>query len=53
MIDLWCLGHGKEVWNKPEQFDPTRVLDEDGQLIKNNFFHSFGLGKNKYLYSKY
>lgn len=45
MIDLWCLGHSKEVWNKPEQFDPTRFLDEDGQLIKHNFFHSFGLGK--------
>lgn len=47
MIDMWCLGHSKEFWNKPDQFDPTRFLDENGQLNKNNFFHPFGLGNKK------
>lgn len=45
MLDLWCFGHSKEIWNKPEQFDPTRFLDENGQYVKNTLFHPFGLGK--------
>ena len=33
------------IWEDPENFRPERDLDEDGKLIKNDAFISFGQGR--------
>lgn len=31
---IWTLHSSKQYWTKPEEFDPTRFLQSDGQFIK-------------------
>ncbi|XP_062620092.1 steroid 17-alpha-hydroxylase/17,20 lyase-like [Saccostrea cucullata] len=32
LINFWALHHDTKYWKDPEQFDPTRYLDEDGKM---------------------
>ncbi|XP_066488304.1 cytochrome P450 2U1 [Tiliqua scincoides] len=43
--NLWAMHRDPNVWEKPDDFYPSRFLDENGQLIKKETFIPFGLGK--------
>ncbi|XP_019355655.1 cytochrome P450 2U1 isoform X2 [Alligator mississippiensis] len=42
--NLWSVHRDPNTWEKPDDFQPTRFLDEKGQLIKRETFIPFGLG---------
>ncbi|GLH13839.1 Methyl farnesoate epoxidase [Gryllus bimaculatus] len=42
---LWCILHDKEHWGDPQIFRPSRFIDDDGKLIKDEIFIPFGIGK--------
>ncbi|KAK7865451.1 hypothetical protein R5R35_002329 [Gryllus longicercus] len=42
---LWCVLHDKEHWGDPQSFRPSRFIDDDGMLIKDEIFIPFGIGK--------
>ncbi|XP_053513018.1 cytochrome P450 2U1 isoform X4 [Artibeus jamaicensis] len=43
--NLWSLHRDPAIWEKPDDFDPNRFLDDQGQLIKKETFIPFGTGK--------
>ncbi|CAK6432911.1 unnamed protein product [Pipistrellus nathusii] len=43
--NLWAVHRDPAIWEKPNDFNPTRFLDEQGQLIKRETFIPFGIGK--------
>uniref|UniRef100_A0A8D0L500 Cytochrome P450 2U1 n=1 Tax=Sphenodon punctatus TaxID=8508 RepID=A0A8D0L500_SPHPU len=43
--NLWSVHRDPNIWEKPDEFQPTRFLDENGQLIKRETFIPFGIGK--------
>lgn len=43
--NLWSVHRDPNVWEKPDEFQPSRFLDENGQLIKKEAFIPFGMGK--------
>ncbi|NWY00863.1 CP2U1 protein, partial [Nothoprocta ornata] len=43
--NLWSVHRDPNIWEKPDDFRPTRFLDENGQLIKKETFIPFGMGK--------
>lgn len=46
VINLWAIHHDEELWEEPEEFLPSRFLDQSGQkLIKKDGFMAFGSGK--------
>ncbi|XP_025934139.1 cytochrome P450 2U1 isoform X3 [Apteryx rowi] len=43
--NLWSVHRDPNIWEKPDDFQPTRFLDENGELIKKEAFIPFGMGK--------
>uniref|UniRef100_A0A8C3TAN1 Cytochrome P450 2U1 n=1 Tax=Chelydra serpentina TaxID=8475 RepID=A0A8C3TAN1_CHESE len=43
--NLWSVHRDPNIWERPDDFHPTRFLDENGQLIKRETFIPFGIGK--------
>ncbi|KAM9381508.1 cytochrome P450 2U1 [Phaethornis superciliosus] len=43
--NLWSVHRDPNLWEKPDEFQPSRFLDENGQLIKKEAFIPFGMGK--------
>lgn len=43
--NLWAVHRDPNIWENPDDFQPTRFLDENGQLIKKEAFIPFGMGK--------
>ncbi|NWS53693.1 CP2U1 protein, partial [Chunga burmeisteri] len=43
--NLWSVHRDPNIWEKPDEFRPSRFLDENGQLIKKEAFIPFGMGK--------
>ncbi|XP_039395961.1 cytochrome P450 2U1 [Mauremys reevesii] len=43
--NLWSVHRDPNIWERPDDFQPTRFLDENGQLIKREMFIPFGIGK--------
>ncbi|EMP40787.1 Cytochrome P450 2U1 [Chelonia mydas] len=41
--NLWSVHRDPNVWERPDDFQPTRFLDENGQLIKRETFIPFGI----------
>lgn len=41
----WATLHDPAHWNKPEQFNPDRFLDETGKFTSNPAFVTFGIGR--------
>jgi cytochrome P450 len=39
------LLQGKEHWDRPDQFDPTRFLDENGKVSRDMHLIPFSIGK--------
>ena len=34
LVNLWSIHHDEELWEEPFKFDPSRFLDEKGQLVR-------------------
>ena len=34
--NIWGVHHDPDVWREPNQFDPSRFLDENGEVIDDN-----------------
>ncbi|XP_016069983.1 PREDICTED: cytochrome P450 2U1, partial [Miniopterus natalensis] len=45
LTNLWAVHRDPAIWEKPEDFNPNRFLDDQGQLIKKETFIPFGIGK--------
>ncbi|XP_040148939.1 cytochrome P450 2U1 isoform X2 [Ictidomys tridecemlineatus] len=45
--NLWSVHRDPTIWEKPEDFYPDRFLDDQGQLLKKEFFIPFGIGDSK------
>ncbi|KAK7864096.1 hypothetical protein R5R35_002738 [Gryllus longicercus] len=45
LLSLWSISQDKEHWGDPENFRPSRFIDESGKLKKDEFFIPFGYGK--------
>ncbi|MBN3313197.1 CP2U1 protein, partial [Atractosteus spatula] len=43
--NLWSVHRDTTVWEKPDDFNPSRFLDENGQILKKEFFIPFGIGR--------
>ncbi|NXC74109.1 CP2U1 protein, partial [Anhinga anhinga] len=43
--NLWSVHRDPNIWEKPDEFLPSRFLDENGQIIKKEAFIPFGMGK--------
>ncbi|XP_029361300.1 cytochrome P450 2U1 [Echeneis naucrates] len=43
--NLWSVHRDPSVWENPENFDPTRFLDDDGKLLRKECFIPFGIGR--------
>ncbi|XP_010997363.1 cytochrome P450 2U1 [Camelus dromedarius] len=43
--NLWSVHRDPTVWEKPDDFYPSRFLDDQGQVIKKETFIPFGIGK--------
>ncbi|XP_008148480.2 cytochrome P450 2U1 [Eptesicus fuscus] len=43
--NLWAVHRDPAIWEKPDDFNPNRFLDDQGQLIKRETFIPFGIGK--------
>ncbi|XP_052537734.1 cytochrome P450 2U1 [Tympanuchus pallidicinctus] len=43
--NLWSVHRDPNIWENPDDFQPTRFLDENGQIIKKEAFIPFGMGK--------
>ena len=46
--NLWAIHHNPEIWQNPEEFNPGRFLDADGQLREKGELIPFSTGK-KYI----
>lgn len=42
---LWSLNMDPDVWDDPEEFRPSRFLDDDGSLLKPQEFIPFQTGQ--------
>ncbi|KAM7155080.1 cytochrome P450 2U1 [Molossus nigricans] len=43
--NLWAVHRDPAIWEKPNDFNPNRFLDDQGELIKKETFIPFGIGK--------
>uniref|UniRef100_A0A7M4F2F4 Steroid 17-alpha-hydroxylase/17,20 lyase n=1 Tax=Crocodylus porosus TaxID=8502 RepID=A0A7M4F2F4_CROPO len=46
IVNVWAIHHDRDEWDKPEEFNPGRFLDERGQRIYSptTSYMPFGLG---------
>jgi 26-hydroxylase len=42
---IWAVHMNPELWADPEKFDPTRFINEAGQVQKPDYFMPFGIGE--------
>jgi len=42
---LYSVSMDEELWEDPEEFNPTRFLNEDGAVVKPDFWMPFGAGR--------
>ncbi|CAH2300797.1 cytochrome P450 2U1 [Pelobates cultripes] len=45
LANLWALHRDPKVWKNPNDFNPSRFLDENGQVLKQEEFIPFGIGR--------
>ncbi|KAG9480196.1 hypothetical protein GDO78_011946 [Eleutherodactylus coqui] len=45
LANLWAVHRDPKVWEKPNDFIPSRFLDEHGQILKKEAFIPFGIGR--------
>ncbi|XP_078593032.1 cytochrome P450 2U1-like [Branchiostoma floridae x Branchiostoma japonicum] len=45
LINLWSLHMDPGSWDNPDKFDPSRFLDDNGQLQANDSFMPFSTGR--------
>ncbi|XP_066535009.1 cytochrome P450 2U1 [Hoplias malabaricus] len=43
--NLWSVHRDPAVWENPDDFSPSRFLDEQGQLLRKEYFVPFGIGR--------
>ncbi|XP_005406339.2 PREDICTED: cytochrome P450 2U1, partial [Chinchilla lanigera] len=43
--NLWAVHRDPAIWENPDEFHPSRFLDDQGQLLKTEAFIPFGIGK--------
>ncbi|XP_072534573.1 cytochrome P450 2U1 [Salminus brasiliensis] len=43
--NLWSVHRDPTVWENPDDFCPSRFLDEQGQLLRREYFIPFGIGR--------
>ena len=44
-VNRWGVHSSTRYWNEPSKFDPTRFLDQQGQVLHNEALVPFGIGK--------
>ncbi|XP_033830175.1 cytochrome P450 2U1 [Periophthalmus magnuspinnatus] len=42
--NLWSVHRDPTVWDEPDLFNPTRFLDQEGKLLRKQYFIPFGIG---------
>ena len=45
-MNRWGMHASPRYWQDPEQFNPSRFLDQDGKVLKPDAFVPFGVGKH-------
>lgn len=48
MANLPAIFHDPERWEKPQEFNPSHFLDDDGKFVHREDFMPFGAGKQTY-----
>ncbi|XP_076150896.1 cytochrome P450 2U1 isoform X1 [Alosa pseudoharengus] len=43
--NLWSVHRDPSVWDSPDDFNPSRFLDEQGKLLRKEYFIPFGIGR--------
>ncbi|XP_051561410.1 cytochrome P450 2U1-like isoform X2 [Myxocyprinus asiaticus] len=43
--NLWSVHRDPTVWENPDDFNPSRFLDEQGKLLRKDCFIPFGIGR--------
>ncbi|XP_074538368.1 cytochrome P450 2U1 [Halichoeres trimaculatus] len=43
--NLWSVHRDPTVWDDPDTFNPARFLDDEGKLMRKEFFIPFGIGR--------
>ncbi|XP_064191256.1 cytochrome P450 2U1 [Anguilla rostrata] len=43
--NLWSVHRDPTVWENPDDFNPARFLDKNGQVLRKEFFIPFGIGR--------
>ena len=44
LANLWSVHHDPEIWDDPEEFRPSRFLDQDGKVVIKKEFMPFSIG---------
>ena len=50
LSNLWAVHHDPDVWDNPDEFKPTRFLDQDGKVIKKDEWMPFSTGNILFLF---
>ncbi|XP_072446724.1 cytochrome P450 2U1-like [Chiloscyllium punctatum] len=45
VANLWSVHRDPSMWEHPDEFNPSRFLSADGNIVKNEAFMPFGIGK--------
>ncbi|XP_048459624.1 cytochrome P450 2U1 isoform X3 [Rhincodon typus] len=45
VANLWSVHRDPSMWEHPDEFNPSRFLSPDGNIVKNEAFMPFGIGK--------
>ncbi|XP_053311586.1 cytochrome P450 2U1 [Spea bombifrons] len=45
LANLWAVHRDPKVWENPNDFNPSRFIDEHGQILKKEAFIPFGIGR--------
>lgn len=48
--NLWAVHRDPAIWEKPDDFNPNRFLDDQGQVIKRETFIPFGIGQLNFIF---
>ena len=49
LANLWSVHHDPEIWDDPEEFRPSRFLDQDGKVVIKKEFMPFSIGNIFYV----